>query len=157
MPTETRSIRPSGERASVSRSPLLSRNTILVLSCFIIFMAINSIFQFLPNPDEPRVNFGLIGYTLGTGFGSLLFFWILCKGVEIARRIEFREQLVLIVMTVLGLVLYVAFFVYVAQHSGSLMFIVVVLIPLLPTFYFGIGFIIGLLSRMVASDREHAP
>ena len=158
MPTETPAIRSFAERPVAPRSPFLSRNNIRVLSLFIVFMALNTVLRYIPNPDaKPRVSFFEIGSSLGTGFGSLLLFWIPCKGSDVGRRIKFREELFLIAMAALGLVFYVAFFVYVAQHSESLIFIIAVLIPLVPVFYFVIGFIIGLLSRMVvASDRENA-
>jgi hypothetical protein len=53
-------------------------------------------------------------------------------------------------MMALGMVLYVACFSYMwPHHSGSLFLIITVVIPLVPVFYFVIGFIIGLLSRMV--------
>jgi len=54
-----------------------------------------------------------------------------------------------IAMTALGLLLYIAFFVHVERYSENLAFLVVLLIPLVPVFYLGIGFIIGLFGRIV--------
>ena len=45
-------------------------------------------------------------------------------------------------MTALGLLLYIAFFVHVERYSENLAFLVVLLIPLVPAFYLGIGFIL---------------
>jgi hypothetical protein len=135
--------------ASTARSPILSRNNLAILSCFIVFMAFNSILRYIPHPhQEPRVSLSAIGYSLGTGFGSLLFFWLLCKGIEIARRLNIKDKIVRIVMAAIGLVLYVVMFIYIVQITSDLIFIIMAILPLVPAFYFVIGFILGLFSRL---------
>jgi hypothetical protein len=106
------------------------------------------------------VSFGAVGYSLGTGFGSLFLFWLLCKGIEIAIRIVVKETMVFIVMTAIGVGLYSAFFVtvftYLLQSSGGVFFIIILAVPLVLAFYFVVGFIIGLFARITPSDQANA-
>jgi hypothetical protein len=150
MSIEARGIRPSGSAAR-NHAPLLTRNNIIVLSWFIVFMALNSILRFHPDVSEPRINLADIGGRLGTGFGSLLFFWIISKGASVSRKIEIRPHIVQISAAVLGLALYIALWIWLIQNTTDLLLIVLVAIPLIPTFYFAIGIMIGLGMRVLSS------
>jgi hypothetical protein len=156
MSAEARAV-ASPTTTPVSPRPVLSRNNIRVLFFFIVFMTLNTVMRYIPNFDEPRISFAEMGRTFGTGVASLLLFGILCKGLDIARRIKLKENLVFISMAVIGLCVYVAFFVmvaaYIFQSSATILLVVVFALPLIPAVYFVVGFIIGLFARMIASDQ----
>jgi hypothetical protein len=140
----------SPSNPAYDRAPLLTRNNIIVLCWFIVFMALNSILRFHADISEPRINFADIGERLGTGFGSLLFFWIISKGASISWKIEIRPNLVQISTAVLGAALYAVLWVWLARNTTDFLFIVLVAIPLIPVFYFAIGVLIGLGMRVLS-------
>ena|ERR1700730_4619402 len=148
MSTEDRAGRLTG------RDPALSRNNILVLSAFIVFMALNSILRFKTNLAEPRLNLEDIGERLGTGFGSLLLFWLICKGASVSRTIDIKSNIFQISTGILGLILYAVIWIWVVKNTTDLLFIVLMAVPLVPMLYFAIGIIGGLFLRAASNFQK---
>ncbi len=149
MSIEDRTIRPS-----TGRGPALSRNNLLVLSAFIVFMALNSILRFKTNIAEPRFNAEDIGERLGTGFGSLFLFWLICKGASISRAIDMKSNIFQISMGVLSLISYVVIWIWFVKNTTDSLVVILAAVPLVPVFYFVIGAIGGLFFRASSNFQK---
>lgn len=158
MRAEAQTLRTARTSEDRPRLPTLPRRSIGILSGFVVLMSFqNSVLKFQPNPGGSRFNLDEIGYNLGNGFGILFLFWVICKGIAVARGIEIRTNIIYIVFSIIGTFIYTGVFILIVASSRNPLLIIVTFLPLMLAAYFVVGFVIGLVIRAVGSGaRESA-